>query len=859
MGGAQQALPEVGQVFGGFLLERVLGQGAMGRVYSAQSPSGQRVALKVLLESPEDEEASQRFVREGLAMAAVPPHPNVLGVVTAGQDCGLLFLALELATGGDLENELQSSGRLEPETALDVAEALAAALDHIHEAGIVHRDLKPANAIRREDGTLALADFGLAKVNSLERLTQTGEMLGTPLYMAPEQVMGEKDLDGRADVWALGVILYRALSGHLPFQGATATQTMQLILDEEPAPLSAHRPELGAGYQELITRSLGKEREDRYQTGAEFREAIRGCRERSGRQSEAHLEAKLKRVLLGLSAIAVLLLLATGGLIYVTRERARAEFTLRLKKARAQSRTLAGDLLARGAPPQSAALAEFTETLAALEADWEKHGESGVHLEELRLAARRARWRDALERKAWASAEEIAAGSDLPSGQKILMGQVLRLARGEALQDEVLEELVQSQDQEEAGRGARILLAGRVAEADLTRARDLLRDLHQDPLAAPERRWIETLAATESFELAPLLGHGPELSEARRATARRRVIALLEPLIVPVENQEEVLDLSLEERTPWDHARATALLRALAALRPSGTDGMTPPLPRESKALRALLVRIEQSIQARDDIKNIEGWRAFLSALGKAGLRADQRTRAPVLMPFVIENRDVLPIEAMIEYGLTLFRLDIPVDTAELSPRSGPIRTIEDLAPGTATPLAEFVTLRLRLLKGNGPKGVTLARLVQLLRETPEVVGPYCRADALGFLAAAISLPLEDRVAYAEAARALDPKSPWIRVSRALCLAEQGREEEARREEQAALEAHVAEQVLQSDPDSFFARRGGLTYAALGDLSKANERFTGIKFPSLSPRVQSEAETLYDRCGRALRKKREKR
>ncbi len=833
----------------------------MGRVYLAQSASRQRVALKILLESPEDEEASERFVREGLAMAAVPRHSNVLGVVTAGKDRGLLFLAIELATGGDLEEELKSAGTLAPGAALDLAEALASALDHVHQAGIVHRDLKPANAIRREDGTLALADFGLAKVNSLERLTQTGEMLGTPLYMAPEQVMGEKDLDGRADLWALGVILYRALSGQLPFQGASATQTMQQILEEEPAPLAKHRPGLGPGYQELVSRALSKDRQDRFQSGAEFRAAIQGCRERAGGQSVARIEAKLKRVLFALSLVALILLLASGGVVLVTRQRQRAEYDLRLREARGQGRALRGDLLARSAPPQAQALEDFEAALTLLASHGGAAGpaQGAEELEELRQASLRARWRDAVAREAWEEAAELSSRPEVPRLDSVLMGQVVLLARGGAPELEVLEGLAGAEGSSEASRGARILLAGVVAEADSGRALELLSGLHDDPLARPELNWAETLAAVEPFDLAPILRCGPKLSEAQRAIARPRVLALLAPLTVPVANQVEVLEKKLSERTPWEHARAAALLSALGALRSQRANGLTPPVPGESEVLCALLVRVQQSIQARDDIKNVAGWRALLKALGESGLRTNRRIRGPFLMPLVLENRDTLPLEALIEYGLTLFKLDIAVDTADLSVRSGPIRKIGDLVPGTATPLAEFVTLRLRLLKGEGPGRAYLMRLAEILRETPELVGPFCRADALGFLAASLSLPLEEREAYVEQALALDPKSPWIRVSRALCLAERGQEAEARQEEQAALRAHLDEQVMQSDPDSFFVRRSGLIYAALGDLDQANKRFKGIKFPSLTPRVQAEAELLYDRCGRALRKQREKR
>ena len=848
-------------MFGGFRLERVLGQGAMGRVYLAQSQSGQRLALKVLLESPEDEEASQRFVREGLAMAAVPRHPNVLGVVTAGQDRGLLFLAIELATGGDLEEELKAAGRLAPGAALDVAEALASALDHVHQAGIVHRDLKPANAIRREDGTLALADFGLAKVNSLERLTQTGEMLGTPLYMAPEQVMGEKDLDGRADVWALGVILYRALSGQLPFQGATATQTMQQILEDEPAPLAKHCPELGLGYQELVSRALSKEREDRFQTGAEFREAIQGCRDRAGGQSEAGVEARLKRVLLILSLVAVVLVGASVAAWIVTQRRQRAEYALRLEEIGAAGRALGGDLLARSAPPQPGAIEELEEAAALLA---EHPGAEGVDEKaaiqrELRLAALRARWRLAVSRKDWAAAEELTSREEIPEPDAVLMRQSARVARGQAVDLETLERLAGGPPGE-ASRGARILLAGVVAEGDSARGLELLSGLHEDPVARPELNWVQTLVATDPFDLAPILRCAPHLSAAQRAVVRPRVLALLEPLTIPVENQDEVMEMAPAERPQWDHPRATALLRALGALGSERIDRSVTPPPEEGALLRALLLRIQQSIQARNDIKNIQGWRDLLTALGRSQLRTDSRTRPPVLWPLVTENAKKLPVDALLDYRMTVVMLDIPVDTADLSLRGGPFAKLEEIVPGIETPLAEFVTLRLRLLDGDAGEGRPhLTRLVELLEKTPPVVGPYCRADALAFLGACFSLSLEEREAYVAEALALDPKSPWVRVSRALCLAERGRVEEAREEELAAFQAHLSEQTIQRTPDSFFVRRSGLVYSALGEPEQANRRFRGIKFPGLPDRVQGEAEDLLKRYGRALRKKQEKR
>ncbi len=275
----RSGFPRVGEAFDGYRIRELLGQGSMGRIYRARDVTGRNVALKVILGAAANEEGLARFQREGQAMAAIPRHPHIVSVHSTGRIRGMPYLVLDFVEGESLEQILKR-GTLTPMQAVIVTEKLARALEEVHKAGVLHRDLKPANIlIRNEDGEPVLSDFGLAGLRGANRLTQTGDVLGTPLYMAPEQILGNhKEVDGRADVWALGVLLYEMIAGRVPFPGETLVEVSQRIIGAQPTPLSDFSPEVDADLMALVSRALAKDKTQRIPSPGALASALRTWR-----------------------------------------------------------------------------------------------------------------------------------------------------------------------------------------------------------------------------------------------------------------------------------------------------------------------------------------------------------------------------------------------------------------------------------------------------------------------------------------------------------------------------------------------------------------------------------------------------
>ena len=228
-----------GTTFAGYRLEALVGRGGMGVVYRATDLSLERpVALKLVApELAEDERFRARFLREP-RLAASLDHPNVIPIYEAGEHDGQLYLAMRFVEGSDLKSVLEREGRLRPERALDVLAQVAGALDAAHRRALVHRDVKPANVLMGEEGHVYLTDFGITKQLGGES-TDTGRVVGTLDYLAPEQIRGDP-VDGRTDVYALGCLLYECLSGAPPFRRATEAETMWAHMQEQPPPLKGH-------------------------------------------------------------------------------------------------------------------------------------------------------------------------------------------------------------------------------------------------------------------------------------------------------------------------------------------------------------------------------------------------------------------------------------------------------------------------------------------------------------------------------------------------------------------------------------------------------------------------------------------
>ena len=263
----------IGTTIGRYRIVAKLGEGGMGSVWRAEDPVlGRTVALKIL--SPAllgSEEARQRFLREARAASRLK-HPSIATVFDAGESDGAAWIAFELVEGESLEH-VAAKGALSMPELFALARGTAAALAHAHEKGVLHRDLTASNVMLRPDGTPVIVDFGLARGKTDATLTSTGTTLGTASYMAPEMWRGKAGSES-SDLWSLGVVLYRAATGALPFAGASAESVMYNVLNTEPQPPIKLRPELPDAFSRQITRLLEKDPGDRPESAAEVTAAL---------------------------------------------------------------------------------------------------------------------------------------------------------------------------------------------------------------------------------------------------------------------------------------------------------------------------------------------------------------------------------------------------------------------------------------------------------------------------------------------------------------------------------------------------------------------------------------------------------
>jgi serine/threonine protein kinase len=265
----------VGKTVAGYRIERRIGRGGMGTVYRAVQLSLERpVAFKVLSPSlQEDREFVERFLAEARSAGKLN-HPNVVQVFNAGEEENVFFLSMEYMTGGSLQELLDRDGALPAQRALSMILDAANALVWAEEAGIVHRDIKPDNLLLTESGAVKVADFGLAAdARKSKTLYAGGKVLGTPGYMAPEQALG-KQVDHRADIYALGSTLYAALAGSAPYQGDTPVEVLLRKLKHPPKPLAEAAPRTPASAIAVVKRMMAREPEDRYPTAVDTRDAV---------------------------------------------------------------------------------------------------------------------------------------------------------------------------------------------------------------------------------------------------------------------------------------------------------------------------------------------------------------------------------------------------------------------------------------------------------------------------------------------------------------------------------------------------------------------------------------------------------
>ena len=267
---------------GRYEIVRELGKGAMGIVYLAKDPLiGRLVALKTIRPSAhaDDEDTKEfqaRFVREAQA-AGILNHPSIVTVHDIGVDepTGVSFIAMEYVEGQNLKEVLSAGRPLSFEQAADIIAQVAEGLDFAHAKGIVHRDVKPANIILLEGNRAKITDFGIAKITSgAANLTTTGQFLGTPNYMAPEQIKGTP-VDGRSDIFSLGICLYECLTHRKPFGGDSLTSISYKIVHEPFPPLQEANPTIPDGFADVVGHCLAKDPVKRYQRGKDVANALR--------------------------------------------------------------------------------------------------------------------------------------------------------------------------------------------------------------------------------------------------------------------------------------------------------------------------------------------------------------------------------------------------------------------------------------------------------------------------------------------------------------------------------------------------------------------------------------------------------
>jgi tRNA A-37 threonylcarbamoyl transferase component Bud32/HAMP domain-containing protein len=267
---------------GRYQIDELVGEGAMARVYKAYDPKIDRTLAIKLLKSQllADDEYRARFLREAKG-AGILSHPNIVTVFDVGEEDNHPYLAMEWVEGATLADLLKAGKTFTPKEVVDIGIQLCRALDYAHRKGIVHRDIKPGNIMLVQDTlTAKIADFGICRINEGDaqrqaQHTQVGDVIGTPHYMSPEQVLGEP-VDARTDLYSLGVVLYQLLTGTLPFEGDTLISVAYKITKSEAPSVDKLRPDLPLSLRRVIARAIKKPKDKRYQTGEEFAKALIG-------------------------------------------------------------------------------------------------------------------------------------------------------------------------------------------------------------------------------------------------------------------------------------------------------------------------------------------------------------------------------------------------------------------------------------------------------------------------------------------------------------------------------------------------------------------------------------------------------
>jgi serine/threonine-protein kinase len=273
---------------GRYQIDGELGKGAMGVVYKATDPNiGRTVALKTMrvdVHGLEHDEMVRRFQNEARA-AGVLNHPNIVTIYDAGEDNGIFYIAMEYIEGRTLSAVLQQQRSLVASEVVDIGSQICAGLQYAHSKKVIHRDIKPANIMIGPNGSVKIMDFGIAKAGA--SLTHTGEVVGTPNYMSPEQVKG-RELDGRSDLFSAGVMLYEMLTGERPFTGQSVTTIIYKIVHENPIPPRELDVSIHPGLSMIVTKCLSKDPDERYQEASDLATALKSYRLMSAPEPAAY-------------------------------------------------------------------------------------------------------------------------------------------------------------------------------------------------------------------------------------------------------------------------------------------------------------------------------------------------------------------------------------------------------------------------------------------------------------------------------------------------------------------------------------------------------------------------------------------
>jgi len=313
--------------YGRYRIQRQLGSGSVGVVFLAHDPHiDRRVALKVLRpDLVTSEDFVQRFLKEARAIGRLS-HPNIVTVYDVGKDHGTIYIAMEFLDGDPLI-KLVGHKEFSEKEIVHLGIQVAVALDYAHGNGIVHRDIKPANIILTPEGSVKITDFGIARIEdpSADQQTRAGEILGTPAYMSPEQILGQP-VDGRSDIYSCGVLLYEMSTGVRPFRGQNLAAIFRAVTQDIPPEPAKIKPTISRGLSRIIMKCLSKKPDQRFQTCKAVVEALEGCF-KAGEAIQVTRAASRRIPKNLVYAIAAILLLAGmgGGLAYHLVSKKQAE------------------------------------------------------------------------------------------------------------------------------------------------------------------------------------------------------------------------------------------------------------------------------------------------------------------------------------------------------------------------------------------------------------------------------------------------------------------------------------------------------------------------------------------------------